>query len=85
MLKSFLVVVNNLMTKILVWRSAVIDEITNITDQRVMLFARGGSLERLHKAFTYSLRTREAATWCWCTCTAHLNRTRRQPFGKLWT
>jgi len=55
-LKSFLVVVNNVMTKILVWRSAIIDQITRITEQKVMLFARGGELDRLHKAFTYILK-----------------------------
>jgi uncharacterized protein YggU (UPF0235/DUF167 family) len=41
------------MVKFLVWRTIVIDRITAITEQRVVLFARGGDLRRLHVAFNY--------------------------------
>jgi hypothetical protein len=39
-----------------VWRSSIIDRITAITDQRVILFARGGRLDRLHQAFSYIIK-----------------------------
>lgn len=52
-LKTILQMLNNLMTRVLVWRTTVIDHITAITDQRVILFTRGGNLARLHAAFNY--------------------------------
>ncbi|MGD8924027.1 MAG: APC family permease, partial [Syntrophobacterales bacterium] len=52
-LKAILQVLNNVMSKFLIWRTIVIDQITAITEQRVVLFARGGSLRRLHTAFEY--------------------------------
>jgi amino acid transporter len=52
-LKAILQVLNNVMSKFLIWRTIVIDQITAITEQRVVLFARGGSLHRLHTAFNY--------------------------------
>jgi amino acid transporter len=52
-LKTILQVLNNVMSKFLIWRTIVIDQITAITEQRVVLFARGGSLRRLHTAFDY--------------------------------
>jgi amino acid transporter len=52
-LKTVLQVLNNLMGKFLVWRTIVIDNITAITEKRVVLFARGGDLRRLHVAFDY--------------------------------
>ncbi len=55
-LKSFLVLVNNLMASILTWRTAIIDLITDLTNQQVMLFTRGGRLYRLHQAFEYILK-----------------------------
>ncbi len=55
-LASLLNAANYFMTKILLWRSVIIDEITSLTNQRVMLFARGGRLDRLHKAFMYVMK-----------------------------
>lgn len=55
-LKSFLVLVNNLMASILTWRTAIIDLITDLTNQQVMPFTRGGRLYRLHQAFEYILK-----------------------------
>jgi amino acid transporter len=52
-LKALLQVLNNLMAKFLVWRTIVIDRITALTEQRVVLFTRGGNLRRLHDAFDY--------------------------------
>ena len=54
-LKTILQVLNNLMTRILLWRTTVIDHITSITEQKVILFARGGNLSRLNIAFNYIL------------------------------
>ncbi len=55
-LKSILNMANYVMTKIVVWRSSIIDKIFAITDQRVILFARGGRLDRLHQAFNYIVK-----------------------------
>ncbi len=52
-LRTVLQVLNNLMSSILVWRTVVIDNITAITDQRVILFTRAVGLRRLHTAFNY--------------------------------
>jgi hypothetical protein len=52
-LRTILQMLNNLMTKVLLWRTTVIDRITAITDQKVILFTRGGNLARLHAAFNY--------------------------------
>ena len=51
--RAILQVLNNLMGRFLVWRTIFIDRITALTEQRVVLFARGGSLRRLHVAFNY--------------------------------
>jgi len=55
-LKATLDVLNNLMTSFLVWRTAVIDRMLAITEQRVVLFTRGGRLDRLHVAFDYIVK-----------------------------
>lgn len=55
-LKVVLQVLNNLMSRILVWRTKIIDNIINITDQRVILFTRGVGLRRLHAAFNYIVK-----------------------------
>jgi amino acid transporter len=52
-LKAILQVLNNLMAKFLVWRTIIIDRITDLTEQRVVLFTRGGNLRKLHSAFSY--------------------------------
>jgi amino acid transporter len=52
-LKTVLQMLNNLMTRILLWRTTVIDYISAITEQRVVLFTRGGNLSRMHSAFNY--------------------------------
>ena len=51
--RATLQVLNNIMGRFLVWRTLVIDRITALTEQRVVLFARGGELRRLHAAFDY--------------------------------
>ena len=40
----------------LVWRTQVIDNITGITEQRVILFTRAVGLRRLHTAFNYIVK-----------------------------
>ena len=55
-LRGVLQVLNNLMTRILLWRTKIIDKITAITDQKVMLFTRGGDLGRLNTAFNYIMK-----------------------------
>lgn len=52
-LRTVLQMLNDLMTRILLWRTTVIDQITSITEQKVILFARGGKLSRLNTAFDY--------------------------------
>ncbi len=51
--KTILLMLNNLMSRILLWRTRIIDNITEITEQRVILFTRGVALGRLHAAFNY--------------------------------
>lgn len=51
--RTILQVLNNLMGRFLLWRTIIIDRITALTDQRVVLFVRGGDLRRLHTAFNY--------------------------------
>jgi amino acid transporter len=55
-LKAFLGLANELLEKIFIWRTVIIDKITDITDIRVVLFIRGGKLARLAKAFDYIVR-----------------------------
>ena len=55
-LKAVLQVLNNLMSSMLVWRTQVIDNITGITEQRVILFTRAVGLGRLHTAFNYIVK-----------------------------
>lgn len=55
-LRGALQILNNLMTRILLWRTKIIDKITAITDQKVMLFTRGGDLGRLNTAFNYIMK-----------------------------
>ncbi len=55
-LKSVLNLANYIMTRILLWRTVIIDHITAITDQQVVLFTRGGRLDRLHEAFDYIMK-----------------------------
>lgn len=55
-LKSVLMMANYLMTKLLLWRSSIIDQISEITNKGVILFTRGGRLDLLHEAFTYIIR-----------------------------
>jgi amino acid transporter len=52
-LKTILQMLNNIMTRFLLWRTTVIDKITAITEQQVILFTRGGNLNRLNTAFNY--------------------------------
>jgi hypothetical protein len=55
-LKTVLQLLNNLMTRFLLWRTTIIDRITTITEQKVILFTRGGKLGLLHSAFNYIIK-----------------------------
>ena len=55
-MKAILNLVNQILSKILLFRKSVIDKITKITGQRIILFTRGGRLDRLHEAFQYILK-----------------------------
>ncbi len=51
--KAMLLLINEAFERLFLWRSTVIDKITDITNIRMVLFVRGGSLIRLAKAFDY--------------------------------
>ncbi|MBM4284727.1 MAG: APC family permease [Deltaproteobacteria bacterium] len=51
--KAVLTLINEAFERLFVWRSKVIDKITDITNIRLVLFVRGGRLYRLSKAFEY--------------------------------
>jgi amino acid transporter len=51
--KGILGVINEAFERLFLWRSTVIDKITDITNIRMVLFVRGGRLYRLSKAFDY--------------------------------
>ncbi len=53
MYKGILMIINEAFERLFVWRSTVIDKITDITNLRLVLFVRGGRLYRLSKAFEY--------------------------------
>ena len=55
-MKVILNFANAAMTKMLLFRTTIIDKITEITNQRVILFTRGGRLDRLKEAFHYILK-----------------------------
>ncbi|MFC1815042.1 APC family permease [Thermodesulfobacteriota bacterium] len=55
-LTAILQMLNNLMSRTLVWRTQIIDNIIGITEQRVILFTRGVSLGRLQAAFNYIVK-----------------------------
>ncbi len=52
-LKAVLNLINEAFERLFVWRSTVIDKITDITNIRMVLFIRGGRLYRMAKAFEY--------------------------------
>jgi amino acid transporter len=51
--KGILILINEAFERLFIWRSIIIDKITDITNIRLVLFARGGRLYRLAKAFAY--------------------------------
>ncbi|MGQ9688372.1 MAG: APC family permease [Desulfobaccales bacterium] len=51
--KAILMLINEAFERLFVWRSTIIDKITDITNIRLVLFVRGGRLYRLAKAFEY--------------------------------
>jgi amino acid transporter len=55
-LRASLEVVNDLMARLLVWRSMIVDRVIAIREQKVILFTRGGRLDRLHDAFAYIIK-----------------------------
>jgi amino acid transporter len=67
-LKTVLQLLNNLMTRFLLWRSTIIDRITKITKQKVILFTRGGKLGLLHSAFNYIIKNESSR----CVVVIHL-------------
>ncbi len=52
-LKAILVLINEALERIFLWRTVVIDKMMAITHIRMVLFIRGGKLFRLAKAFEY--------------------------------
>ena len=55
-LKTILMVINEMLQRAFMWREQVIEEIMDITNIRLVLFVRGGALSRLSKAFDYIQR-----------------------------
>jgi hypothetical protein len=55
-LRASLEALNDLMTRFLVWRSIIVDQIVAMSEQRVVLFTRGGRIDRLHDAFSYIVK-----------------------------
>jgi amino acid transporter len=53
---SLLMLANSVMTRVLVWRTSIIDRITAMTGQQVILFTRGGRMDRLNEAFNYVMK-----------------------------
>ena len=51
--KGVLILINEAFERLFLWRTSVIDKITDITNIRMVLFVRGGVLFRLAKAFEY--------------------------------
>ncbi len=51
--KGMLLLINEAFERLFLWRSTVIDKIMAITNIRMVLFVRGGALNRLAKAFDY--------------------------------
>jgi len=51
--KGILLLINQAFERLFLWRTTVIDKITDITNIRMVLFVRGGVLFRLAKAFDY--------------------------------
>jgi amino acid transporter len=61
-LKGALRLVNELFEQLFLWRTRIIDTITSITHIRVVLFIRGGRLQRVAKAFEYIYRNESSKT-----------------------
>ena len=55
-LRASLEALNDLMARFLVWRSIIVDQIVAMSEQQVVLFTRGGRLDRLHDAFSYIVK-----------------------------
>lgn len=55
-LKTILMIANHGMTRMLIWRTTIIDHIMDISEQQVLLFTRGGRLDRLYEAFSYIIK-----------------------------
>ncbi|MEW6386265.1 MAG: APC family permease [Thermodesulfobacteriota bacterium] len=51
--KAILMVINEALERIVLWRSSIIDQIMDITNIKMVIFVRGGRLFRLAKAFDY--------------------------------
>ena len=51
---------NQLMDKIFIWRSMMIDKIMDITSQEVLVFTRGGNLPKLRRAFDYIIKNEDS-------------------------
>jgi len=52
-LKAVLILINEALERIFLWRTVIIDKVMEITHIRMVLFIRGGKLLRLAKAFEY--------------------------------
>ncbi len=60
--KGMLMLINQAFERLFLWRSTVIDKITDITHIRMVLFVRGGHLYRLSKAFDYIAQNESSQT-----------------------
>ncbi|SMC27806.1 Amino acid transporter [Desulfacinum hydrothermale DSM 13146] len=55
-LRSFYLLADKALNQVVAWRSSLLKRMEAIIHQRVMLFARGGELSRLHQAFSYIMK-----------------------------
>ena len=61
-LKFVVLLENQAMDKIFIWRSMLIDKIMEITRQQVLVFTRGGNLPKLRRAFDYIIKNEDSQT-----------------------
>jgi len=69
---------NQLMDKIFIWRSVMVDKIMDITSQKVLVFTRGGNLSKLRRALDYIIRNEDSQK----VYVVYLQRVKDDPVGK---
>jgi len=80
--KSILILANQALEHIFVWRSVIIDRIMEITNIRVVLFIRGGRLNRLAKAFEYIAKNESSRNITVVRLYQHLNEVEEEETKK---